>query len=865
MKIIPKKIKVKNTVWKCYSLIELVIILILFIIVFLLFVNKNYIISTILFLISVIAFIPTNECIFYEIIFEFLKYFFSNKKNLLDKIKNIKNIYKDGVIQYKNGNYGKVIKLGQKNFFLEEADEQEVDIECLNKALKQLDLNASIEIVKIDRPINFDNYIEDLEYRILNEKKNLYDEAKDNIKIKILKERERYIDKLNSETKQYISSFYLVVYSKSINDVNNVLENIANEIKKSGISVDYLNNYETAVFLKYSYSRNFDEREIYELNENEIIDWIYPNNIISYSNKYIVDGLEASIMTINDFPLRVKNAWANDVFNIPNTKVVMHIKTMEKTKAIKKIDKAVLEMETKEIISTSASEINSSETHKISMKKLLNSLQSENESLLDVSFCITCYNYDKDINYRRNVRRQLNSNNFKTSMMFCAQKEGIISSSINSIHTLKKYERGINSKSLASFYPFVRNYVMDDKGIVLGCNKNSSFPFIFDIWKRGELYQNSNAMVIGKSGSGKTFFLKNLLINEWSNSTRIIICDPEAEYINLTRNLDGNIIDVGNAKEGILNPFHIYKILTEEGEVANSVITFNTHLKMLESFIKIVLPDVSNDVIELINLMIVETYKYKGITENTDCSNFDAIQFPVFSDLIYIMNKKLKKQTDEFSIYNYKVALLHLQKFVTGRYSDIWNSPSTLEVDANIINFNFQSLFSNKNNIVANAQMLLVFRFIEQEIINARELNKFKNNIRSMIIIDEAHLFIDPKYPIALDFFYQMSKRIRKYNGAFIPTTQNIADWNSNEELRYKTSTILKNSQYTFIFKLSSPDMQDVLDIYKAGDSFNKEERRMIISATTGQAFFVGSSELRTSVQIKANDYIKEMFDNEVI
>ena len=286
---------------------------------------------------------------------------------------------------------------------------------------------------------------------------------------------------------------------------------------------------------------------------------------------------------------------------------------------------------------------------------------------------------------------------------------------------------------------------------------------------------------------------------------------------------------------------------------------------MLESFIKIVLPDVSNDVIELINLMIVETYKYKGITENTDCSNFDAIQFPVFSDLIYIMNKKLKKQTDEFSIYNYKVALLHLQKFVTGRYSDIWNSPSTLEVDANIINFNFQSLFSNKNNIVANAQMLLVFRFIEQEIINARELNKFGNNIRSMIIIDEAHLFIDPKYPIALDFFYQMSKRIRKYNGAFIPTTQNIADWNSNEELRYKTSTILKNSQYTFIFKLSSPDMQDVLDIYKAGDSFNKEERRMIISATTGQAFFVGSSELRTSVQIKANDYIKEMFDNEVI
>ena len=70
-----------------------------------------------------------------------------------------------------------------------------------------------------------------------------------------------------------------------------------------------------------------------------------------------------------------------------------------------------------------------------------------------------------------------------------------------------------------------------------------------------------------------------------------------------------------------------------------------------------------------------------------------------------------------------------------------------------------------------------------------------------------------------------MNKRIRKYNGSFIPSTQNISDWNSNEELRHKTSTILKNSQYSFIFKLSSPDMQDVIEIYKSGESFNKEER----------------------------------------
>ena len=126
--------------------------------------------------------------------------------------------------------------------------------------------------------------------------------------------------------------------------------------------------------------------------------------------------------------------------------------------------------------------------------------------------------------------------------------------------------------------------------------------------------------------------------------------------------------------------------------------------------------------------------------------------------------------------------------------------------------------------------------------------------MRTLIIADEAPLYIDPTFPIALDFFYSMSKRIRKYNGSFIPATQNIADWNANEELRGKTSAIIKN-------KLSAPDMKDVIDIYKAGDSFNDEEQRMIISAVTGQAFFVGSTELRNCVRIKAGEYTQTLFE----
>ncbi|MBR1625122.1 MAG: ATP-binding protein, partial [Clostridia bacterium] len=539
------------------------------------------------------------------------------------------------------------------------------------------------------------------------------------IKRDILKERIDAIDKMNNVRKQYISDYYIVVYGRNELDLENLAVNVASEINKCGLNTKILTKTETAVFLKYSFSRSFDEREAVNIADEKLKDWIVPDKVEFKSNKYTMDKTEAAVFTIADYPLSVKNAWGADLFNIPNTKVVMHVKPVDKFKAIKRIDKCIGEMETKQILSERASESNSAETHRECLNTLLDSLQTENESLLDVTLTVTAYNYLNDDNFKKTVRRAMLTGNFKPSMLYGLQIEGFKTANISPTSTLANYERGINSSSLAAVFPFVRTFVMDEGGVMLGENKSNHYPFIFNIWKRGNLYQNSNAMIIGKSGSGKSFFLKSLILNEWANSTRVVVLDPEAEYLALTRNLQGNIIDVGNAKEGRINPFHIYKILTEDGTPADSVVTFNTHLKMLESFFKIVLVGASSDVIEFINNLVVETYERKGISETTDCTNFRARDFPLFTDLLETLKAKDKSDVDALTLRDMRTAELYLQKFVTGRYSDIWNGYSTLETNANLIDFNFQSLFANKNNVVANAQMLLVFRFIEQEVINA--------------------------------------------------------------------------------------------------------------------------------------------------
>ncbi len=871
MRIIPKKIKVKNTVWKCYSMPDVIVALVMFAIIFASVTTGNWAIAVILGIVSVVMFMPTQDGIFYACILENVKFLFSKKKytaaaksakESVDALIPLKNIRDNGLIEYAGGSFGRVIKIGQKNFGIEDAVQQNIDINYFANALKLIDGNQSADIVKIDRPVNLDAFAGELFGRLNDVRESMDSDDVKSIKDGILRERIDAIGRLNNIRKQYISDYYIVLYGRNELDLENAAVNVSSEINKCGLSTKLLGKRETAVFLKYSHSRCFDEREASGLSDDELLEWVKPKEIAFKANKYMIDGVEASILAVADYPLRVKNAWGAELFNIPNTKVVMHVKPVEKYKAIRRIDKCISDMETKQIMSEKASEANSAEIHKETMDALLDSLQAENESLFDVTLTVTAYNYLNNANYKKNTRRAMLTGNFKASALYGLQIEAFKSAVIAPQSCLKNYERGINSSSLAAAFPFVRIFVMDKGGIMLGENKTNRYPFIFDLWKRGNLYQNSNAMIIGKSGSGKSFFLKSLILNEWANNTRVIVCDPEAEYLTLTRNLKGNIIDVGNAKEGRINPFHIYKILTEEGTPADPVVTFNTHLKMLESFFKIVLVGASQDVIELINNLVVETYERKGITETTDCSDFKAEDFPLFSDLLETLQAKDKESMDSLTLRDMRTAELYLTKFVSGRYSDIWNAPSTLKTDASIIDFNFQSLFANKNNVVANAQMLLVFRFIEQEVINARELNRYGKNLHTMIVCDEAHLFIDAKFPIALDFFYQMSKRIRKYNGSFIPATQNVADWNANEELRSKTSAIIKNSQYLFIFKLAAPDMKDVLDVYKAGDSFNEEEQRMIISAVTGQAFFVGSSELRACIRIKSGEYARELFED---
>ena len=805
----------------------------------------------------------------YEILQDVIRYLLGNKKygtaakkntrkNNVDLLMPQTGITEDGIIEYDGLYYAGVLSVSSIEFRLLDEYSQDNKVEQFATILNRLSSEQQAQIVKIDRPINFDK-IGDHVFSKIQECKD------DNVRKVLLQSRLAQIDALNNIEKQYRPYYYLVLFDDNKESLQNTLDTTKSSLWQMGLPSEQLNQKEVAIFLKYCYIRSFDEREIDKLSPDEYLNWVKPKSVEFNSFGAKVDGVEAVTMAVSDYPLNVDNAWGSQLFNIDNTKVVLTIKPTNKEKAIKRIDRVCTEIEARDNI-VKTSEIISDVTHVGTMQSLLMNMQNGNENLFDCTLSITGFNYEnkKQATFRKDLRSEIAKGGFRTTYLGFRQIDGMISSSITRRNRLSRYERGINSKPLAAVFPFVFTSIIDEKGLPLG---HWNYPVFLDPWKRDYNHTNSNMTIYGKSGGGKSYFTKTLMSHLYSDNCKLYVLDPENEYDVMVKNYGGNMVDVGSATTGRLNPFHIYGILTDTGEAAPTDVVFTNHLRFLESFFQVAIPDLKKDSLEILNNFVLETYNDKGINSDTDCSGFKPEQFPIFDDLMKVIDKHLDEESQNpIQRHNLELLKTYMSKFAgDGRNAKLWNGPSTLTSDSDFEVFNFQSLLEGKNSVVANSQMLLVMRYLEQQIIKIREMNRDIPEdkwLHPCIIIDEGYNFIDPKYPVALDFVYMWYKRIRKYGGMICFITQNLGDIFGNQEIISKTTAIVNNSQYSFVFPLAPADLEILTDLYKNAGEINPAERAEIANGQRGHCFLISGARERTSFQVVANDTVSDLFTN---
>lgn len=893
MRIIPKKTKVSMEFFKGIEIPDVLVGTVgITIVISVLFSNLPYRMGialgiAVLFGASII---PIDGDKGYRLIYNVLKYLARYRIFKEEPVKKGEPAIKDitpftgidgSFIEYGGEYYGIVVSIPDIEFkFYTEARQNQMIDHVFGSVLRTISGSESASLIKIDRPILYDSYLE-AEDRKLAELKEAYingllNEEELTTRVGIIQDRKEQIRFLNDRDKVYAPFYYLAFFHKDKEMLLSQARNMVDTMSVDNWNCSILTEKELVVFLKYNYTLFFDEREVYQLTKDQYMDWILPKQIKINSRTVQYDNIVTHNFRVTDYPTLVGNAWGANLFSKPDTKVVMKMQMVDQYKGIRQIDRAIDELREQSNSTGKTSKLMELQTHVDTLVEVLAMLQSDNETLLDVNIFVTAYDYELSeqlvkpgkkkasnsiASMKKQIKRSLSEENFKSSDNYMQQFEAYVSTQVSGCDAYKHYSRGIHSTSVAAVFPFVNKNICDPNGVCIG--KNRGKPVFIDFFVRDKERVNSNMVVIGKSGSGKSYATKTILANLAADNSKVFILDPENEYYGLAKNMNGKVIDVGSATQGRLNPFHIITSLSDDEEETDTINTsFSTHLQFLEEFYRQILPGIESDALEYLNNITVRMYEAKGIDAETDLSKLSAEDYPIFDDLYDKILNDYQMSSSEYGKENLRVLLNYISKFATGgRNSLLWNGPSSISTDENFIVFNFQSLLANKNNTIANAQMLLVLKWLDNEVIKNRDYNiRYGASRKIIVVIDEAHVFIDSKFPIALDFMYQLAKRIRKYNGMQIIITQNIADFVGTEELVRKSSAIINACQYSFIFSLAPNDMHDLCKLYEKAGAINESEQEEIVNNGRGQAFVVTSPSNRTGIEIVASKDMEQLF-----
>ncbi len=408
----------------------------------------------------------------------------------------------------------------------------------------------------------------------------------------------------------------------------------------------------------------------------------------------------------------------------------------------------------------------------------------------------------------------------------------------------KHFKRNILTSTFSGGFLFNTNTFIDKEGYYLGINQNGGIV-IFNMWQKDSDRTNSNMVVTGSSGSGKSLAIKHIIYNEYPRSN-ILIIDAEDEYTYLANNLNGKIIKCGGSNNGqILNPLQIR--VTKDDEDKNE---FTLHFQFLHTFFEILFPSLNDMDFSILDLALEQLYKKFNITRNTDITKLQNTDFPILEDLYSFLEEK--QNTEHNKKYEKLISLL--RPIAIGQASCIWNGYTNVKVDTKLTVFNTKDMQEFQIQY-KRAQYYNIMSYAWEH------LSKNKEE-KSILIADECHVLVDPNIPQTLEYVRNISKRARKYNSSIIVITQSIEDF-LNEKIKLYGQTLLANSTYKMFFKMDGQDLRDVVKTF----GLSKKEEQLIFNSKRGECLLnAGTRKIFATLKIPIEELrlIDENFKNGV-
>ena len=361
--------------------------------------------------------------------------------------------------------------------------------------------------------------------------------------------------------------------------------------------------------------------------------------------------------------------------------------------------------------------------------------------------------------------------------------------------------RNMDTTSLATTFPFATASLTRNEGILYGINEHDGSLIIFDRFT----LENANAVILGKSGGGKSFLVKLETLRLLMMGTDVIILDPENEYEKTTKSMGGEFVVFSSSSPYKINPFDLIVEDAGPDELSNKILD-------LHSLMRVIMGDLTPSQDALLDRALILTYKQKGITQDPETFVNEP---PLLEDLYKVFIGMETPEGKELSD--------RLEKFVQGSAAGIFNQKSSFDIKNALTVFGIRDLEENMRPVA----MYIVLDYIWNRV--------RKNKKKRVLIVDEAWYLIKQKDSGA--YLHSFAKRARKYQLGLTTITQDVEDFLATDEGR----AIITNSSLQIILKQSTAAVEIISKTF----FLTSGEKHFLLSAGVGEGlFFAGHNHV---------------------
>lgn len=274
------------------------------------------------------------------------------------------------------------------------------------------------------------------------------------------------------------------------------------------------------------------EKEVENIKIKSFVDMISPSVIKFFPDYFICGNTYRSVWALREYPTTTEEqAILKHLGEKDGVTLKIYTKHVTAAEERKIISNAANKNKLKKSNTNDLQETVVAEGNLQDVTNLVTTMHRNREPLIHTAVYIELIAHELDQlkELQTEVLTELIRSKLNVDKLMLRQQQGFISVMPSGYNAFaEQFERVLPASSVANLYPFNYSGKTDANGFYLGRDKFGS-NIIVDFNKRTDDKTNSNVLILGNSGQGKSYLLKLLLINMLESGKSVTCLDPEHE------------------------------------------------------------------------------------------------------------------------------------------------------------------------------------------------------------------------------------------------------------------------------------------------------------------------------------------------